>query len=435
MCSIPKVRLPLSTGTDFDFEGGDITSDAGVILVNEFCTAIGLQEALRKHLEAHPMREYDDWRVAYQRVIMLVAGYLRDVDSERLGEDPAFAHVLGGVASQPTLSRRLSSMGESDGELLRLAIREVQRNVARVAPGREFVVVDVDSTLAPTFGRKQEGSAFNYHYQAEGYHPLVATDTLRRECIDVRLREGTDYCSKGSGPFIERVLDDVAGREPRARIGLRGDSGFAAPEVYLACEKRKVTYAVRLKLNRTLARKALARTRGVFRPGVARTFTGEFTYRAGSWDRRRRVVFEAVQHEGQLFPEFTFVVTNSDARSCRVMEYYRGRGEMEQIIGEVKELSRGCVCSKSMDANDFRCQLAMLAHSVLSWMRMLCLGGEHASDEPRTIVWEFVRIGARRVVHGRRTCFHISSAYARREQFFRAVVRCDEVARELAGAA
>ena len=163
MCSIPKVRLPLSTGTDFDFEGGDITSDAGVILVNEFCTAIGLQEAFRRHLEAHPMREYDDWRVAYQRLIMLVAGYLRDVDAERLDRDPAFAHVLGSVASQPTLSRRLSSMGESDGELLRLAIREVQRNVARVAPGREFVVVDVDSTLAPTFGRKQEGSAFNHH--------------------------------------------------------------------------------------------------------------------------------------------------------------------------------------------------------------------------------------------------------------------------------
>ena len=159
MCSIPKVRLPLSTGTDFDFEGGDITSDAGVILVNEFCTAIGLQEALRKHLEAHPMREYDDWRVAYQRVIMLVAGYLRDVDAERLDRDPAFAHVLGSVASQPTLSRRLSSMGESDGELLRLAIREVQRNVARVAPGREFVVVDVDSTLAPAASASTSGCA------------------------------------------------------------------------------------------------------------------------------------------------------------------------------------------------------------------------------------------------------------------------------------
>ena len=65
MCSIPKVRLPLSTGTDFDFEGGDITSDAGVILVNEFCVAIGLPKALQDHLRAHPMREYDDWRVAY----------------------------------------------------------------------------------------------------------------------------------------------------------------------------------------------------------------------------------------------------------------------------------------------------------------------------------------------------------------------------------
>jgi len=435
MCSIPKVRLPLSTGTDFDFEGGDITSDGGIVLVNEFCLAIGLPEALKKHLEAHPMREYDDWSVAYQRTIMLVAGYLRDADAGRLDEDPAFAHVLGDVASQPTLSRRLSAMGESDAELLRLAIREVQKNVAKVAPKREYVVVDVDSTPAPTFGRKQEGSAFNYHYQANGYHPLVATDTLRRECIDFQLRKGTDYCSKGSGPFIERVLDALAKREPHAWIGLRGDSGFAAPEVYLACERKHVTYAIRLKLNRRLVEKALDRSRGVFKVGVARTFHGSFMYRAGSWDKKRRVVFEAVQREGQLFPEFTFVVTNSDALASRVMAFYRGRGEMEQVIGEVKEFARGCVCSKSMDANDFRCLLAMLAHSALTWLRVPCLGKEHASDEPRTIVWEFVRIGARRATHGRRTCFHISSAYARRERFFRAVVRCDEVARRLAAAA
>ena len=353
----------------------------------------------------------------------------------RLDRDPAFAHVPGSVASQPTPSRRLSAMEEPDVELLRLAIREARRNVARVAPGRELVVLDADSTLAPTFGKKQEGSAFNYHHQAEGHHPLVATDTLRRECVDLRLRGGTDYRSKGPGPFLGSVLDAAAGREPGARIALRGGSGLAAPEACLACERRHVTYAVRLKLNRTLVSKALARTRGVFRPGVARTVTGGFAYRAGSRYWRRRVVFEAARREGQLFPELAFVVTDSDAMSRRVMGFYRGRGETGQVIGEVKGFARGCVCSRGMASNEFRCLLAVLAHSVLSWMRMLCLGGEHASDGPRTIVWEFVRIGARRVVHGRRTCFHISSAYGRQAQFFRAVVRCDEVARALGDAA
>ena len=223
-------------------------------------------------------------------------------------------------------------------------------------------------------------------------------------------------------------------REPGARVAVRGDSGFAAPEVYEACEEAGATYVVRLKENRVLPGEAYRLVDDHFVPGVARTVTGEFMYQAGSWDRKRRVLFEAAQHDGQIFPDYTFVVTNSEARQAQGFEFYRGRGTMEQIVGEVKELARGCVCSKSMEANAFRCQLAVLAHCLLSWLRLLCLEGHHASAEPRTLLLDFVRVAARRVAHGRRVCFHFSSAYGWQEEFFRAVVACDRVARALRAA-
>jgi hypothetical protein len=257
MSIIPTVKLPLTAGTDFDFGGGDITSNGGVLLPNEPCVALGVPEALRENLLEHPLREYDDCDVAYQQALMLARGMLRDKDAGRLAEDPAFAHVLGSVASRPTVSRRLPQMDMGDVDRLGEAIDGVRARVPKAAPGREHVVVDVDSTLTPTFGRRQEGSALNYHCKANGYHPLVATDTLRREVIGFRLRKGAEHCSKGSGEFAGDALDALMAREPGAKVAVRGDSGFAAPEFYEACEGRGVIYAVRLKINVVILAEAL----------------------------------------------------------------------------------------------------------------------------------------------------------------------------------
>ena len=74
MSIIPTTKLPLTAGTDFDFGGGDITSNGGVLLLNELCVALGVPEALRENLLEHPLREFDDCDVAYQQALMLACG-------------------------------------------------------------------------------------------------------------------------------------------------------------------------------------------------------------------------------------------------------------------------------------------------------------------------------------------------------------------------
>lgn len=39
----------------------------------------------------------------------------------------------------------------------------------------QAVILDLDPTLLDAYGR-QEGRAFNFHYQSNGYHPLVCYD-------------------------------------------------------------------------------------------------------------------------------------------------------------------------------------------------------------------------------------------------------------------
>lgn len=56
----------------------------------------------------------------------------------------------------------------------------------------EAIILDLDSTLLNTYG-KQEDQVFNYHYQSNGYHPLVCYDGITGDLIKIQLRDGTQY--------------------------------------------------------------------------------------------------------------------------------------------------------------------------------------------------------------------------------------------------
>ena len=58
----------------------------------------------------------------------------------------------------------------------------------------------------------------------------------------------------------------------------------------------------------------------------------DFWYRAGSWDRARRVVAKVEWHRGELFPRVGFIVTSMTAGPEGVVRFYNGRGTAEQWI-------------------------------------------------------------------------------------------------------
>lgn len=54
------------------------------------------------------------------------------------------------------------------------------------------MILDLDSTLLAAYG-KQEDRAFNFHYQSNGYHPLVCYDGITGDLIKIQLRDGAAY--------------------------------------------------------------------------------------------------------------------------------------------------------------------------------------------------------------------------------------------------
>ena len=235
-----------------NFDGGDLSSDAGLLLIKEFISKLGIERLLNRSFKTNDsavFRYHTDRDNLLQMIYMIMAGYFEDDASDELTKDPIFKAVLekSALASQPTVSRFFNRMDEDTlkqfqeiSQILRKRIYSIQMPQA--------VILDLDSTLLAAYG-KQEGRAFNFHYRSNGYHPLVCYDGITGDLIKIQLRDGAAYSCTGVTDFLQPILDEYLNDYPTIHLLLRGDSGFATPDLYKQCEENGTSYVIRLKEN------------------------------------------------------------------------------------------------------------------------------------------------------------------------------------------
>ena len=235
-----------------NFDGGDLSSDAGLLLIKEFISKLGIERLLNRSFKTNDsavFRYHTDRDNLLQMIYMIMAGYFEDDASDELTKDPVFKAVLekSALASQPTVSRFFNRMDEDTlkqfqeiSQILRKRIYSIQMPQA--------VILDLDSTLLVAYG-KQEGRAFNFHYRSNGYHPLVCYDGITGDLIKIQLRDGAAYSCTGVTNFLQPILDEYLNDYPTIHLLLRGDSGFATPDLYKQCEENGTSYVIRLMEN------------------------------------------------------------------------------------------------------------------------------------------------------------------------------------------
>ena len=76
--------------------------------------------------------------------------------------------------------------------------------------------------------------------------------------------------------FLQPVLDEYRTEYKDIRLKLRGDSGFAIPDIYDQAEDNNISYAIRLKQNSILVRLAAAADEQLFEM----TREGQISYAA-----------------------------------------------------------------------------------------------------------------------------------------------------------
>ena len=216
------------------------------------------------------------------------------------------------------------------------------------------------------------------------------------------------------------VLEPVVERYRDLRRYFRANAAFASPEIYAFLEAEGYRYTIRLKANAILQdRIAGLLTRPVGRPPhhVVRTYAS-FSYQAGSWDRKRRVVAKVEWHPGELYPRVGFIVTNLSRQAVKVVAFYNMRGTCEQWIKEGKGAIKWTRLScRTFAANAVRLQLHALAYNLGNFLRTLATP-EPIKDWSLTSLREkLIKIGAKIISHGRYVAFQMAEVSIPRQLF------------------
>ena len=153
-------------------------------------------------------------------------------------------------------------------------------------------------------------------------------------------------------------------------------------------------------------------------PNHVRRYYANFTYQAGSWNRKRRVVAKVAWHPGELYPRVGFIVTNLSRPAERVVAFYNRRGTAEQWIKEGKKAIKWTRLScRKFRNNEVRLQLHALAYNLANFMRTLALPKEVEHWSLTSLREKLVKIGAKVVSHGRYVTFQLAEVAVPRMLF------------------
>ena len=410
-----------------DFNGGQITSDAGALLLREVDQRIGLIDAIdgciRDPRDPDAITHTQRAMLA-QRILAIALGYEDLNDHQTLRTDPLFQVATNRgiddeqpLASTPTLWRLEDRVGRQ--AMVRIVEVFVEQFIASHETPPEQIVLDFDATDDPLHGQ-QEGRFFHGYYDHYCYLPLYVF--CGDQLLVPYLRPSNIDAAKHSRAILKLLVRRFREVWPNVRIVFRGDSGFARWRLMRWCDRNGVYYIIGLAKNAVLQRMAQPWTVpaeiNYERTGDKQRLFGTIGYAAKTWDRTRRVIVKAEHGDRGANPRF--VVTNLPGDPQDLYdEVYCQRGDMENRI---KEQQLGLFADRTsshwFSTNQFRLLLSSAAYLLMETLRRLGLKEtDLATAQVSTIRLKLLKIGARVKATARRIVFHLASGYPFQELF------------------
>jgi Transposase DDE domain group 1 len=391
-----------------DFEGGRLSSDAGLLLLQDPDEHLGLTRALAAVLsDPRDQRRVNFTRhdLLKQRVLQIAAGYEDANDANTLRHDPIFKLLLGRLpesgaplASQPTISRFENRVSRT--ELYRMARVLVDQFIASYSHPPKVIVLDFDDTEDPAHG-EQEQVRYDGYYGGYCFLPLHLYEGLSGRLITA-IFKAKRFTGTQMLAVLKRLLTHLRNAWPDTLIIFRGDSHFAYPEVMQWIEAQfNLHYVTGLTSNTVLQVLACPvveqAQRAYERDRVKITRFHSTRYQAGTWSCPRRVVIKVeVSDQGV---NTRFVVTDLEQTPAKVLyrQIYCARGQMENEIKDHKlYLKSDRTSCHRFEANQFRLLLHSAAYVLLDTLRREVLKTTTwACATMETIQLRLFKLGAR----------------------------------------
>lgn len=353
----------------------------------------------------------------------------------------AQSELFGMVASDPTISRLIDTLGEDSAAAI-TAIRAA-RGAARAAvwghrspvPITGPVVVDLDATLVGAHSEK-EGATPNFK-RGFGFHPLLAFVDHGAggtgEPLVGMLRPGRANANTAADQIA--VLDAALAQLPeqvRGRVLVRGDSASGVQPFLWHVTNLGLAYSVGVSARQPVQDALAALPKQAWRAALdpdgrprqgaqvaeltrwmPATFTG--------WPPGMRIIARRERpHPGAQLHitdddgwRITVFATNTVGGRIADLEVrHRLRARAEDRIRGLKDTGLTNLPLQAFDKNQVWLELACLAYELLTWTQLLAWHDQPARTwEPKRLRLRLLAVAARLITTGRRRILRLSKRW------------------------
>lgn len=415
--------------------GGDrhTVSLAGMHLLGDLADRVGLTSAYSAAVPAAGERApaHDRGRLLVQVAVMLAGGGRCVADVAALRDQPG---LFGEVASAPTVWRTFNGIDTGVLDALRTARARARAAVWAAGGAPEQVVLDVDASLVEIHSEHKERAASHFK-RGYGFHPMfcVLDDGGRGEALAGVLRAGNAAANSGADQLA--VVDMAIAQLPashqrghspgdgRAEVAhpvlVRADSAGAVRAFIDGLDARNCEFSVSARTSDTLDRAIMAVPAAAWRPArrVARDArrrraqVAELDMALAGWPvGTRAIVRRERPHPGAQLRlwdhngwRHQVVLTNSAGDPVELEARHRRHAQVENHIRNLKDCGLERMPFTSFDANAAWMEMVLAGADLLAWCQRVCLTGDLARAEPRTLRYRLLHVGARLVRSARQT--------------------------------
>lgn len=410
-----------------NFNGGEITSDAGAMLLNRVDKIIGLTKRIASTINDPRCKGKIDHKagdIFRQRVYGLALGYEDLNDHTTLRKDTAIQTAVGTdkyLASSSTLCRFENAADRQLCWDINKAFVEVFIESFKKPP--KEIVLDFDATDDPVHG-EQIGRFYHGYYKHYCFLPLYVFSG--KHLLAAYLRPSNIDPAYGAWSILKLLSKRFREVWPKVKIVFRADSGFCRHLMMNWCDKQEkpIHYIIGIARNSRLEEQAkplIQKARDQFeKQGEKQRLFGNLKYAAESWKYERRIIVKAEHTAKGKNPRF--LVTNLTGDSQNLYDkLYCARGEAEnRIKAQQMDLFADRTSCMNWVPNQLRMLLSGLAYTLIEAIRRLALKNtELFKASCGTIRLKLFKIGAIVLKNTRRIQMLLSSAYPYQKIFYK----------------
>ena len=340
LCNTKTIEFSRCKGRkiQLNFDGGEIPSDAGAILLNKADKNINLIDriaATSNDTRCPGKINHNIGDMIRQRVYGLALGYEDLNDHITLRKDTVIQTTVGqdkDLASNATLCRFENAADPKLCWYIHKTLVEVFIESFKKPP--KEIILDFDATDDAVYG-DQVGKFYHGYYKQYCFLPLYVF--CGKHLLAAYLGPSNIDPTYGAWSILKLLSDRLRDAWPYVKIIFRADSGFCRHLMMNWCDKQEkpIYYIIGIAKNARLEKQAaplMQLARNQFeKTGIKQRIFGDLFYAAESWKYERRIIVKAEHSSKGKNPRF--LVTNLPGNSQELYDrLYCPRGEAENGI-------------------------------------------------------------------------------------------------------